>query len=115
MEIAPGNFQQAHRDQLRKHFDDVYAGKPFPLHYFSGKAPEVEPVLKDREYIVDDDGILAHRIRNGVLEFKVKWRGYEEPDWQPVENLQNDALSNYMTKNNLGWYLRPSKTQTKPH
>ena len=114
VEIAPGREQRAHRSQLRLHEDDVYAGKPFPLHYFAGKAPEVEPVLKENEYIVEEDGVLAHRFNGeGLLEFKVKWRDYEEPTWQPAKDLQNDALTSYMNRKGLMWTLEKGKSSGK--
>lgn len=33
---------------------------------------------------------MGHRFKNGVLEFDVKWQGYDNPKdrtWEPEENM----------------------------
>jgi chromobox protein 1 len=39
-------------------------------------------------YVVEK--ILGHRFNKGVLEFDVKWQGYDNPEdrtWEPEENM----------------------------
>ena len=113
VELTPGQQQNAHRSQLQPHVDDVYASKPFPMHYFTGKAQEVEPVLGEKEYIVEDGGVLkALEGENGVKLF-VKWRGYEAPTWQPIKDLINDELQNFLEKNGYELTLERKKGKKK--
>ena len=42
VELKSGGRQTAHRSQLRPHVMDLYTTDPYPLYYFTGKAPEVE-------------------------------------------------------------------------
>ncbi|KAF1922597.1 uncharacterized protein M421DRAFT_77704, partial [Didymella exigua CBS 183.55] len=44
--------------------------------------------------------IIGHRFNKGVLEFDVKWQGYEDPrdrTWEPEENMETaaDVLNEY--------------------
>ena len=44
--------------------------------------------LTARRYVVEK--IIGHRFNKGVLEFDVKWQGYEDPKdrtWEPEENM----------------------------
>jgi hypothetical protein len=42
---------------------------------------------KDPEYEVE--AILEHQGSSAkTLQYKVKWLGYPEPDWQPLVNLR---------------------------
>ncbi|KAJ4340615.1 hypothetical protein N0V95_007440 [Ascochyta clinopodiicola] len=50
------------------------------------------------EYVVEK--ILGHRFSKGVLEFDVKWQGYDNPKdrtWEPEENMETaaDVLKEY--------------------
>ncbi len=92
VELTPGQRQRAYRGQLQPHVDDVYAGKTFPMHYFTGKAQEVEPVLGEREYIVADGGIGEVKMEGGEPRFSTLWRGYEKPTWEPLKGFVNDEL-----------------------
>ncbi|KZM28269.1 uncharacterized protein EKO05_0010743 [Ascochyta rabiei] len=52
----------------------------------------------DDEYVVEK--ILGHRFNKGVLEFDVKWQGYDDPadrTWEPEENMETaaDVLKEY--------------------
>ncbi|KAF9032190.1 hypothetical protein BJ165DRAFT_1535148 [Panaeolus papilionaceus] len=59
---------------------------------------EVEP-----EYEVD--GIERHRFNteSRKLEFLIRWKGYDDPDWQPAENLEHciETLADYASANSL--------------
>lgn len=39
------------------------------------------------EYVVE--AIRGHRIRRGIVEYEIKWLGYEDRDntWEPEDNL----------------------------
>ncbi|KAJ4371841.1 hypothetical protein N0V86_008395 [Didymella sp. IMI 355093] len=59
---------------------------------------EDEDDVGEDEYIVER--ILGHRFNKGVLEFDVKWQGYENPEdrtWEPEENMETaaDVLNEY--------------------
>lgn len=46
--------------------------------------------LEDDMFIVDE--IIDQRIRNGKLQYFVKWQGYPDPEdntWEPAENLSS--------------------------
>jgi hypothetical protein len=51
---------------------------PPPLRTITDKDPEYEV-----EAIVEHQGTLGK-----TLQYKVKWLGYPEPDWQPLANLK---------------------------
>jgi len=58
---------------------------------------DAEDVGED-EYVVEK--IIGHRFNKGVLEFDVKWQGYENPKdrtWEPEENMETaaDVLKEY--------------------
>ena len=81
VEISTGVYQKAYRSQLKLHVADTYSTQPFPLFYVAGKAPELE--VGTNEWLVDK--ILDHRVRQGVLEFKVRWKDFDESgdQWEP--------------------------------
>jgi hypothetical protein len=39
----------------------------------------------DKEYVVDR--IDGDELRNGVAHYKVYWKGYRDPTWEPIRNL----------------------------
>ena len=41
------------------------------------------------EYLVEK--IIGKRIKNGKIQYKIKWEGYplSQSTWEPVSNLQN--------------------------
>ncbi|KAL1598087.1 hypothetical protein SLS59_007097 [Nothophoma quercina] len=58
-------------------------------------SPPPQPL---ESYVVEK--ILGHRFNKGVLEFDVKWQGYENPSdrtWEPEENMETaaDVLKEY--------------------
>ncbi|OSS47083.1 hypothetical protein B5807_09830 [Epicoccum nigrum] len=57
-----------------------------------------EEDVGEDEYVVEK--ILGHRFNKGVLEFDVKWQGYDNPEdrtWEPEENMETaaDVLKEY--------------------
>jgi hypothetical protein len=58
--------------------DDPLPGQRIP------PPPPVE-VEGEEEWLVDE--ILDSRIRRRRLQYLVQWTGYEQPDWQPAENV----------------------------
>ncbi len=99
VELGLKNLQEAHRDQLRPHVDDVFAEQPLPLNYFSGKAPVLEPILGPDEYL--PESILDHEVRDGVTKVLVKWKGWKDPTWEPLNELMNEVLKPYAMAKNL--------------
>lgn len=49
-----------------------------------------------RAYYVDE--ILAERKNRSLMEYLVKWVGYETPTWIPEENINDVALETYRKK-----------------
>jgi chromobox protein 1 len=59
---------------------------------------EGEDEEAEDEYVVEK--IMGHRFNKGVLEFDVKWQGYENPKdrtWEPEANMETatDVLKEY--------------------
>ncbi|KAJ4992379.1 Chromo domain-containing protein 2 [Stagonosporopsis vannaccii] len=64
----------------------------------------VEPEDEDVEDVGEDEfvveKIVGHRFNKGVLEFDVKWQGYDNPrdrTWEPESNMETaaDVLAEY--------------------
>ncbi|GMF49863.1 unnamed protein product [Phytophthora fragariaefolia] len=55
-----------------------------------------EPEAGDDEYVVeailDDRWPISAGTGRNQREFYVKWRGYEDPTWEPVSNLSSGGL-----------------------
>jgi len=44
--------------------------------------------------------ILDKRIRNGKVEYFLKWNGYSDPDyWEPIENIDCKELIKNVEEN----------------
>ncbi|MFO0000719.1 MAG: chromo domain-containing protein, partial [bacterium] len=52
---------------------------------------------KDRYVVESVDG---HRFINGVLEFQIKWEGYQEKTWTPEKEMQCHRLVEEYFKRN---------------
>ena len=74
-------------------------GTALPFHWYS---PEPDKPSSDDRYVVEK--ILKHRVNNGKWEWLVKWKGFDETQWQPIESfcpeVQSDWLD-YLTRNRL--------------
>ena len=57
----------------------------------------LEESSEDSEYEIEK--IIDKRLKNGILEYKVKWLGYDDShsSWEPLSNLENakDAIKDY--------------------
>ena len=84
VEITPGHNQRAHRSQLAPRAYGVFDTKPYPLYYFSGRAPEVG--VGPEEYVIDK--VLEVKKKDGQIQALVRWEGYgKDPTWEPLEKL----------------------------
>jgi hypothetical protein len=103
VELGPDKRQEAYRDQLKPHTEDVYNTSPLPLFYFSGKASPVAVGPDD----YDVDKILNHQVnkKTGELEFLVRWKDWDPSDlkWEPWSQFFhiNDEVVSYCAENNI--------------
>lgn len=91
VQVDGGREQEAHRSQLYPHVEDEFVGEPFPLYYFSGKAPVLE--LGPGEWEVEE--VLDHKMQKNELTFLIKWKGWEEPSWEPYHHVSTGAIWEY--------------------
>lgn len=55
---------------------------------------------EDQLFTVDE--IVKHRVRRGKIQYQVKWVGYTELSWEPVESFQSPQLyTDYNKKHNI--------------
>ena len=120
VEVKKGRKQEAHRSQLRPHVEDEYNGNPYPLYYFSGKAPEVDQILAPDEHVVES--VIKHGFdKQRELKLQIRWQGYGPGDdtWEPASHVVSEVVRRYLTKNNLKLTLTetrktPSTAKNKP-
>eukprot|EP00969_Alexandrium_andersonii_P159353 7040487-Alexandrium_andersonii.AAC.2 len=78
------------QDLVTMRNEDVHVSLLKPFHYDPAETDPLTVALADsNSFIVER--ILDHRgdlRRVSTLEFKVKWLGYENPDWQPWSNVR---------------------------
>jgi hypothetical protein len=57
--------------------------------FFNNDLQLVSPREAEKEAsdIYEVEKIGGHRIRTGRLEYLIKWSGYRERTWEPVDNL----------------------------
>ena len=55
---------------------------------------EEEPPKEANQWY-EVDRLLAKRIRNGTRQYKVKWKDYKTPTWEPEENIGQGVLQEY--------------------
>jgi len=62
----------------------------------------------------DVESILARRRKNGRVEYKVRWAGYDssEDSWEPEENLSSEALQLWQSDENVHASHAPPATAT---
>ena len=73
-----------------KPFLERLNGTTVPLHY----STEREEMVDSEKYIREKG--LKHRERKGKHEWLVKYRGYPEPEWQPVTSFLHDINSDWL-------------------
>ena len=85
--------EDVHVGRLKPFFPDM-KGKVLPYHYFRSRR---ERESQSDKWIVDE--ILDHRRHKGVLQWKVKWKGFDKPTWQPAKDFVGDIQSDWMEYN----------------
>lgn len=70
--------------------------RPAPLGFPSQEEARPPPIdVTANEYVVE--AILAHRYHRNRLQYRVKWRGYDDPSWEPATTLEDcQALDDYL-------------------
>ena len=64
--------------------------EPYRANTIPGrKRPPPLPVEVDGEKEYEVEGIEYSRLRNHKLQYLVKFTGYDDPEWQPAENLEH--------------------------
>ena len=53
---------------------------------------------KDSEIYWGIERVIKGRYRDGQLEYLIKWKGYKKPNYEPVENLNQETLD-YLKEN----------------
>lgn len=63
---------------------------------------KLKPCLsEDEEEAYEYEAILGHRMNEGSLEYQVKWKGYNDPTWEPETNFDDDGdLKDYWRQYN---------------
>ena len=90
--------EELHMDQMKPYRLRI-DGTALPFHWYS---PDPEKPSSDDRYVVER--IIRHRVVNGRWEWLVKWKGFDDPQWQPIESfcpeVQSDWLD-YLKRNRL--------------
>ena len=61
---------------------------PFPQRQQAPPPPVIDADGCER-FIVEE--VLSERIFRGKKQYLVKWKGYDEPTWEPEKNLLNEV------------------------
>lgn len=80
------------------------------------KEPPPLPVEVDGEKEYEVESIEYSRIRNRKLQYLVKFVGYDDPEWQPAENLEHspEMVATYHAKNPKNPGPLPSTLEGSP-
>lgn len=116
LDVDSGIWPRFHVDILRRASCDPLPGQ-------TTTDPQPAPLInEDDELEFEVQEILcARNKRRGRGSLRVRWRGYERPTWEPVENLtETEALDHWgqygsIDTNNglLDQYVTQQKTRTK--
>jgi hypothetical protein len=70
--------------------ENARIGEIDPRRFYNNDLQLVSPedAKKEASDIYEVEKIERHRIKNGRLEYFIKWRGYKERTWEPVDNLR---------------------------
>ena len=60
-----------------------------PLFETQKKPPPPPPTIIDDEIEYEVEQVLDLKLHHGKLQYLVKWIGYNEPSWEPEENLEH--------------------------
>ena len=90
----PHGVQDVHSDRLKLYLPAV-EGERLPLFYYRPQ----RDVPHDDSYEVDE--IVAHRVRNGVRQWRVRWKGYDESHdtWEPASSFVGHPHEDWMRYN----------------
>ena len=93
--------RKCHAEYLKRYYSPLI-GKPWPLFYtkVDSSTNEKDPDTWELEKPI------AHRTRNGRLEFKARWRvfGPRHATWEPASSFlpnYNEPWLAYLRKHNL--------------
>ena len=83
--LKPGVIYDVHKDWLKPYVEDNFLGTEVPLFFHQGttKSTGLGDIQSEDEQI---EGVKKHRVRNGKLEFRVRWKGTssQEDTWEPI-------------------------------
>ena len=83
--LKPGVIYDVHKDWLKPYVEDNFLGTGVPLFFHQGttKSTGLGDTQSEDEQI---EGVKKHRVRNGKLEFRVRWKGTssQEDTWEPI-------------------------------
>ena len=84
VEVEPGRLQEAHRSQLKEHFEEEWSDRPLKMYHF-------RQAVEDNELAMDEWNVEAvedHRVgEDGYPEFYVKWEDSEKRTWEPLRHF----------------------------
>ena len=101
VQTSPVHRRSCHADYLKKYYTPL-VGKPWPLFY-----TKVDSATKNEDPDTWElEKPIAHRTRNGCLEFKARWRSFEtrHDTWEPASSFlpnYGEPCSPYLCKHNL--------------
>ena len=82
--LKPGVIYDVHKDWLKPYVEDHLLGTGVSLFYHKGSSKSSGLGDISEEDPVED--IKRHRVRDGKVEFKVRWKGAtnQEDAWEPI-------------------------------
>ena len=100
----PGEIWEVHRENMKPYVEDEIMGTGVPLYYHQGGTKSTNKNDVGEEDVVG--AIKRHRIRDGKIEFLVRWKGARdtEESWEPSSSFITTVSSKwmeYLTKNGL--------------
>ena len=83
VQVEPNRIISAYRDQLKPWIEDTITGNSYPLFFHRGRSQFSG--LEGSQEVVQK--IVAHRLKDGQLQFHTLWEGTGEDTWEPAENF----------------------------